>query len=420
MNYRFDTIQVHGGHTPDRETLARAVPIYQSSSFVFENSEHAAELFALNQAGNIYTRIGNPTTAVLEERVAQLEGGVGAVATASGTAAILYAIMNLTKAGDEIVSSKYLYGGTAHLFEGILRDYGITVHLIDIRDHAAVKACINARTRAVFTETIGNPTNVVADIAALAEIAHAGNIPLIVDNTVTSPYLLRPFELGADIVVHSLTKFMGGHGLSIGGVVVDAGRFDFSSWERFGQPDESQHGLVYTEKFGRAAYIARLRTVVLRDTGACLSPFNAFTLLIGIETLSLRMQRHCANALAVAEFLEARDDIAWVNYPGLESHRDHGLTGKILSKGAGAIIAFAPKGGYERAKTIVDKVKLFSHLANIGDAKSLIIHPASTTHQQLTTEQQLAAGVSPDLIRLSVGIEDLADLLADLSEALNS
>jgi len=419
MKYKFDTIQVHGGHTPDRETLARAVPIYQSSSFVFENSEHAAELFALNQAGNIYTRIGNPTTAVLEERVAQLEGGVGAVATASGTAAILYAIMNLTKAGDEIVSSKYLYGGTAHLFEGILRDYGITVHLIDIRDHSAVKACINERTRAVFTETIGNPTNVVADIAALAEIAHADGIPLIVDNTVTSPYLLKPFELGADIVVHSLTKFMGGHGLSIGGVVVDAGRFDFSSWERFGAPDESQHGLVYTEKFGQAAYIARLRTVVLRDTGACLSPFNAFTLLIGIETLSLRMQRHCANALAVAEFLEARGDIEWVNYPGLKSHRDNALTGKILSKGAGAIIAFAPKGGYERAKAIVDKVKLFSHLANIGDAKSLIIHPASTTHQQLTTEQQLAAGVSPDLIRLSIGIEDLDDLLADLNEALN-
>ncbi|OPZ59805.1 MAG: Methionine gamma-lyase [Deltaproteobacteria bacterium ADurb.Bin510] len=357
---------------------------------------------------------------MLEERVALLEGGVGAVATASGTAAILYAVLNLAKAGDEIVASKYLYGGTTHLFEGILNDCGITVRLVDIRDHAAVEAAINARTRAVFTETIGNPTNVVADLAQLAAIAHAHGVPLIVDNTVTTPYLLRPFELGADIVVHSLTKYLGGHGTSIGGVVVDGGRFDYSSWPRFGQPDASQHGLVYTAKFGSAAYIARLRGVVLRDTGACLAPFNAFTLLLGIETLSLRMQRHCANALTVAEFLEARRDVAWVNYPGLSSHPDHALASRMLPLGSGAIIAFAPQGGYARAKQVVDRVKLFSHLANIGDAKSLIIHPASTTHQQLNAEQQLAAGLSPDLIRLSIGIEDATDLLADLSEALDA
>ncbi len=416
---KFDTIQLHGGHTPDDSSLSRAVPIYQTTSYNFRSSEHAADLFALNDAGNIYTRIGNPTTGVLEERIALLEGGIAAVATASGTSAILYAVMNLAKVGDEIISSKAIYGGTHHLFESILKDFGITVHLVDINDAAAVKACINDNTRAVFTETIGNPVNQVADLEAIAEIAHGAGVPLIVDNTAATPYLVRPLEHGADIVVHSLTKFIGGHGVSIGGIVVDGGHFDWSAYNQFSQPDDSWHGIVFAEKFGAAAYIARLRTVILRDTGACLSPFNAFTILLGVETLSLRMQRHVENAARVAEILEANEQVAWVNYPGLKSHRDYELGQKYLPAGQGAIISVGLKGGYEAAKVVVNSVEILSHLANIGDAKSLIIHPASTTHQQLSDEEKRAGGIAPEMIRISVGIEDIDDILADLTQAFD-
>ncbi len=418
MAYRFDTIQVHGGHTPDSASLARAVPIYQSTSFVFKDTSHAASLFALETEGNIYSRIANPTVDVLEKRVALLEGGVASVATASGSSAILYAIINIAKAGDEIISSRYLYGGTYHLFKGILQDMGIHVQLVDIHNIQGIRSAITDNTRAIFTETIGNPTNTVADIKALSELAHEKSIPLIVDGTVTTPYLLRPMDHGADIVVHSLTKFMGGHGISIGGIVVDSGRFSWDSFERLVKPDPDQGGLNFRQRFGEAAYITRLRSVVLRDTGACISPFNAFTILMGIETLSLRMARHCANAMKVAQFLQDHPDVGWVNYPGLDSHPDHALARKYLKKGFGSLITFGVKGGFDRAKKVVEGVKLISHLANIGDAKTLIIHPASTTHAQLSQEEQLDAGITPDMIRLSCGIEDPEDIIEDIASAL--
>lgn len=418
MGHKFDTIQVHGGHSPDSASLARAVPIYQSTSFSFTDTDHAAALFDLSQSGNIYTRIGNPTTEVLEKRVTLLEGGVGSVATASGTAAVLYSVFNIAQAGDEIISSKALYGGTVHLFESILKDMGIRVRFVDINDSEEIERTITNKTKAVFTEAVGNPMNTVADLEMIAKTAHAHGIPLIVDNTSTSPYLLRPFDYGADIVVNSLTKFMGGHGVSIGGIVTDSGRFTWERFERLSQPDKSMQGLNFTEHFGNQAYIARLRTVVLRDTGACISPFNAFTILLGIETLSLRMARHCENAMKVASYLENHAGIGWVNYPGLTSHPDHELALKYLKNGFGAIISFGPKGGYQSAKNIVDRVGLISHLANIGDAKTLIIHPASTTHQQLSEQQQRASGIEPEMIRLSIGIEDSQDIIGDLDQAL--
>ena len=418
MGHKFDTIQVHGGHSPDSASLARAVPIYQSTSFSFTDTDHAAALFDYSESGNIYTRIGNPTTEVLEKRVSLLEGGVGSVATASGTAAVLYSVFNIAQAGDEIISSKALYGGTVHLFESILKDMGVRVHFVDINNPQEIQQAITDKTKAVFTETVGNPMNTVADLEMIAKVAHDHGIPLIVDSTSTTPYLIRPFDYGADIVVHSLTKFMGGHGISIGGIVTDSGRFSWERFEKLSQPDPSMQGLNFTGHFGNQAYIARLRTVVLRDTGACISPFNAFTILLGIETLSLRMARHCENAMKVASFLEDHADIGWVNYPGLESHSDHELALKYLKNGFGAIISFGPKGGFRSAKKIVDRVKLISHLANIGDAKTLIIHPASTTHQQLSEQQQRASGIEPEMIRLSIGIEDPDDIIDDLDQAI--
>jgi len=418
MTLKFDTIQVHGGHTPDSASRARAVPIYQSTSFTFRDVDHAAALFAGEESGSIYSRIGNPTASVLEERISLLEGGVGSVAVASGSAAVLYSILTITKSGDEIVSSRALYGGTTHLFQSTLRDLGITVRFVDINDIDQLRDALSERTRAVFIESIGNPMNTVADMEAVSDVAHSHGVPLIVDNTAATPYLLRPFEHGADIVVHSLTKFMGGHGVSIGGSVTDSGKFSWEAFERLSRPDPGLHGLNFTEKFGVQAYIARLRSVLLRDTGACLSPFNAFTLLLGIETLSLRMQRHCENAMKVASFLEGHEAIEWVNYPGLASHPDHRTARKYLKNGFGAIISFAPKGGYPASRKLVDAVRLISHLANIGDAKTLIIHPASTTHHQLSPEHQAASGIMPDMVRLSVGIEDPDDILEDLEQAL--
>ena len=415
---KFDTIQVHGGYEPSGPDRPRAVPICQSTSFSFRSAEHAAGLFAGSEAGHIYSRMSNPTMEVLENRISLLEGGVGTVAFASGSAAILASVLNLARSGDEVISSKALYGGTTHLFTSTLRDLGITVRLVDINDFSRLEEAFSERTRAVFTETIGNPMNTVADLKEIAGIAHAHGVPLIVDSTVTTPWLLKPFEHGADIVVHSLTKFMGGHGVSIGGSVTDSGRFSWEGFEKLSKPDEAMHGIDFSKTFGERAYIERLRAAILRDAGPCMSPFNAFTFLLGIETLSLRMQRHCENAMEVASFLEAHDRVAWVNYPGLAGHPDHDIARKYLERGFGAIISFAPKGGYEAARRMVDSVRLISHLANIGDARSLIIHPASTTHFQLSAEQQISCGITPDMIRLSVGIEDVRDILDDLDSAL--
>ncbi len=421
-NYRLGTQALHAGHEPDSATRSRAVPIYQTSSYTFDSSEHAARLFALEEPGNIYTRIMNPTTDVLEQRLAALDGGVGALAVASGTSAILLAILNLARAGENIVSTNSLYGGTYNLFSHTLARMGITVKLVDSSDPARVAAAIDDQTRAVFTETIGNPKNNVDDLPELARVAHAHRLPFVVDNTVATPYLFRPIEHGADIVVYSLTKFIGGHGTSIGGAVVDSGNFDWSSgrFPEFTTPDPSYHGLVYHEALGRQAYIAKMRVTLLRDLGPCLSPFNAFMLLQGLETLHVRMPRHCQNALHLARFLEQHDRVAWVNYPGLPNHPDHQRAMQLLPKGQGAILGFGIKGGKNAGACFIDAVKLASHLANIGDAKTLVIHPASTTHQQLSESQQVAAGVSPDFIRVSVGIEDIEDICADFDQALKS
>lgn len=418
---KLNTIALHGGQEPDSATNSRAVPIYQTTSYVFNSSEHAANLFGLKEFGNIYTRLMNPTTDVLEKRVAQLEGGVAALAVASGSAAVTYSILNIAKAGDEIVSSSNLYGGTYNLFAHTLPRLGIKVIFVNSDNPADFDAAITEKTKLVYTETIGNPRLNVADIEGLAKVAHSHKIPLIVDNTVPSPYLLRPIEHGADIVVHSATKFLGGHGTSIGGVIVDSGKFDWvasGKFDEFTSPDPSYHGLVLSEAFGNLAYILRARVVLLRDTGAAISPFNAHQIIQGIETLHVRLQRHTENALKVAQYLEKNDKVSWVNYPGLESHKDYQLAQKYLPKGQGAIIGFGIKGGLEAGKEFIDNLKLLSHLANIGDAKSLVIHPASTTHQQLSTEEQLASGVTPDFIRLSIGIEDVEDIIADIEQAL--
>jgi O-acetylhomoserine (thiol)-lyase len=416
------TKALHAGQTPDATTNSRAVPIYQTSSYTFDSSEHAANLFALKEMGNIYTRIMNPTTDVLEKRLAEMDGGVGALALASGSAAVTLAILNLAKAGDNIVSASYLYGGTFNLFKHTLPRLGITVKFVDSSDPAQVAAAIDDNTKAVFAESIGNPKNNVDDFAALAKIAHEHGLPFIVDNTVTTPVLFRPIEHGADIVCYSLTKFIGGHGTSIGGAVVDGGTFDWSSgrFPEFTTPDPSYHGLVYHEALGNLAYILKMRLTLLRDMGPALSPFNAFLFLQGLETLHVRMPRHCENALQVARFLEAHPSVAWVNYPGLPSHPDFARAQKYLPAGQGAILGFGIKGGAKAGAQFIDSVKLASHLANIGDAKTLVIHPASTTHQQLTAEQQLAAGVTPDFVRVSVGIEDVADIIADLDQALQT
>jgi O-acetylhomoserine (thiol)-lyase len=418
--WKLETLALHGGQEPDPVTGARAVPIYQTTSYVFRDADHAANLFALKEFGNIYTRIMNPTQDVFEKRVALLEGGVGALATASGQAAITFSILNIASAGDEIVSSSSLYGGTYNLFYHTLPRLGITVHFVDQSNPENFRAKINDKTKAVFVETIGNPRIDVADIEAIAAIAHEHGIPLIVDNTFASPILCRPFEHGADIVVHSTTKFIGGHGTAIGGIIVDSGKFDWNNGKFPGltTPDPSYHGVVFTEAVGNLAYIIKARVHLQRDIGAPVAPINAFLFLQGLETLHLRMERHSENALAVAKFLSSHPAVEWVNYPGLETDSQYALAQKYLPKGQGAILTFGIKGGVAEGRKLIESTRLFSHLANVGDSKSLIIHPASTTHQQMTEEEQRLAGVSPELIRLSVGTEAIDDILADLDQAL--
>jgi len=420
------TLAVHAGQeNPDTATGARAVPIYQTSSYVFEDTDHAANLFALKEPGNIYSRIMNPTNDVFEKRIAALEGGSAAVAVSSGMSAISLALLGITGVGDEIVSASNLYGGTYELFHYTFPKLGRSVKFVDSTRPEEFRKAITSRTRAIFAETIGNPKLDVLDFEAVAAIAHEAGIPLVVDNTV-SLGLIRPADFGADVVVASATKFINGHGNSIGGVIVDSGRFDWSKgkFPEFTEPDPSYHGLKYWESFGdlpglgNAALAYKVRLQLLRDLGPCLSPFNAFLFLQGLETLALRMEKHCKNAREVAEFLEGHSAVSWVNYPGLETHPSHALADKYLQGRCGAILGFGIKGGQEAGRRFIESLKLVSHLANIGDSKSLVIHPASTTHQQLTSEEQIAAGVTPDFIRLSVGIEDVADIVSDLDQAL--
>ena len=425
MSYQPDTLALHAGQVPDPATNARAVPIYATSSYVFNDTQHAADLFGLRAFGNIYTRIMNPTSDVFEKRVAELEGGVAALAVSSGQAATTLSVLNLAKAGDNIVSSQTLYGGTYNLFAYTLPKWGIRTKFVDIHNLDQVRAAIDAGTRLLFVETIGNPRLDVPNFEALADIAHTAGVPLVVDNTFGAAGLLsRPIDYGADIVVHSATKWIGGHGTAIGGIVVDAGRFDWSSsssrerFPEFTSPDPSYHGLVYTEAFEALAFIIKLRVQLLRDLGPALSPFNSFLFLQGLETLPLRIQRHSDNALAVARWLARDNRVEWVSYPGLDTHPEHHNATKYLRGGFGGVLTFGVKGGHAVARTLIDRVKLFSLLANVGDAKSLIIHPASTTHEQLTPEQQRATGVTPELVRLSVGLEDIRDLIADLDQAL--
>jgi len=420
---RPETLALHAGQVPDPTTNARAVPIYATTSYTFDDAAHAARLFGLQQFGNIYTRIMNPTTGVFEERVAALEGGVGALGLASGQAAETLAILNLARSGQNIVSSSSLYGGTYNLFHYTLPKLGISTKFVDGSDAANYAAAIDENTRAVYLETIGNPRLDVADIPAIAAVAHAVGVPVIVDNTF-APLLARPFKLGADIVIHSATKWIGGHGTVIGGVVVDSGKFDWAASPRFHEdfvaPDPSYHGVSYTEAFGPLAFILKLRVQGLRDLGAALSPFNAWQLIQGLETLPLRIERHSQNALAVAHWLQDRPEVEWVNYPGLASHPSHEVATRVLTGGFGGMITFGIKGGVDAGKTFIDSVHLFSLVANVGDAKSLVIHPASTTHQQLSPEEQATTGVTEDLIRLSIGIEHIDDILADLDQALRA
>lgn len=416
-----ETQALHGGYTPDPTTHARAVPIYQTTSYVFDDTAHAANLFALQAFGNIYTRLMNPTTDVLEKRIAEMEGGVGALALASGQAAITGTILTLAKAGDEIVSSTDLYGGTVSLFTNTLKRFGITVKFVPGNDLEAWEAAITPRTKALYAETIGNPKLQVVELEKIAAIGQRHGVPLVVDSTVTTPFLQRPFDHGAAIVIHSATKFIGGHGTSIGGLIVDSGRFDWAASGRFAEfvdPEPAYHGLRFVEAFGPLAFILRVRTLFLRDMGPCMSPFNAWLFCQGLETLSLRMQRHSENALRVAQFLEAHPSVEWVNYPGLASSPTAHLNARYLPNGHGALVGFGIQGGREAAIRLIEHVKLFSHLANIGDSKSLIIHPASTTHSQLSEREQQDAGVTPDFIRLSVGIESIDDILGDLDQAL--
>ena len=420
-DYHFNTLALHGGQEVDSATGSRAVPIYQTTSYVFNDADHAARLFGLQEFGNIYTRLMNPTTDVFEKRIAALEGGVAALATASGQAAETLTIMTLAKAGDEIVSTTSLYGGTYNLFHYTLPKFGINVKFADGADYDGIEAAISEKTRAIYTETVGNPKLDVIDIEKLAEIAHRHGLPLVIDNTVPSPALCNPIKFGADIVVHSATKYIGGHGTTIGGVIVDAGNFDWKASGRFAdfsEPDPSYHGLSYTEAFGNLAFILKARVQGLRDTGAAISPFSSWQLLQGTETLHLRVERHSENALETAKFLQNHELVEWVNYPKLDSSKYKDLADKYLPHGASSIVTFGIKGGFEAGKKFINSVKLFSLLANIGDAKSLVIHPASTTHSQLTEAEQATTGVTPDLIRLSVGIEDLRDILADLDNAL--
>ncbi len=420
--FKFDTLQVHAGQQVDPATNARAVPIYQTTSYVFNDADHASDLFNLREPGNIYTRIMNPTNDVFEQRIAALEGGVGALAVASGSAAVTYAVLNIAGAGDEIVSASTLYGGTYNLFAHTLVKFGIKTIFVDPDDPENFRTAITPKTKALFIETIGNPGTNIIDIEAVAAIAHENGIPLIIDNTFGTPYLIRPIEFGADIIVHSATKFIGGHGTSIGGVIVDSGKFDWSAsgkFPGFTEPDPSYHGLVYSEALGPVAYITKARVQLLRDTGAALSPFNAFLFLQGLETLSLRVQKHVSNAQIIADFLNKHPLVTWVNYPGLKGNKYYDLAQKYFPKGAGSIFTFGIKGGLEAGKKFINSLEIFSLLANVADAKSLVIHPASTTHSQLSDADLLASGTTQDLIRLSIGIEDPEDLIWDLDQALN-
>jgi O-acetylhomoserine (thiol)-lyase len=417
----FDTLQVHAGQEPDPTTGSRAVPIYQTSSYVFNDADHAANLFALKESGNIYTRIGNPTTDVFEKRIAALEGGVGALAVASGSSAITYAILNIANCGDEIISASTLYGGTYNLFACVLPRLGIKVNFVNPDNPQNFRSAINEKTKALYVETIGNPGINLVDISAIAEIAHENGIPLIIDNTFGTPYLIKPFDFGADVVVHSATKFIGGHGTSIGGVIVDSGKFDWAAsgkFPGFTEPDPSYHGIKYAEALGNLAYITKARVQLLRDTGACLSPFNAFLFLQGLETLSLRVERHVYNTRKIVKFLSDHPQVSWVNYPELENSKYFELSKKYLPKGAGSIFTFGIKGGLEAGKKFINSLEIFSLLANVADAKSLVIHPASTTHAQLDEKAQATAGVTPDMVRVSIGIEDVEDLIFDLDQAL--
>ncbi|MGQ7889656.1 homocysteine synthase [Paenibacillus sp. WC2504] len=419
--YLPETLAIHAGQEIDSATNSRAVPIYQTTSYVFNDTDHAANLFALKEFGNIYTRIMNPTTDVFEKRIAALEGAPAALAVASGQAAITFAILNIAEAGDEIVSASSLYGGTYNLFSNTLAKLGINVKFVDPSNPENFRSAITDKTKAVYAESIGNPKGDILDIEAVAAIAHENGIPLIVDNTFPSPYLLRPIEHGADIVVHSATKFIGGHGTTIGGVIVDSGKFDWVASGKFPgltKPDPSYNGVVYTDAVGPIAYIIKARVQLLRDLGASLSPNSSFLLLQGLETLHLRLERHSSNALKVAQFLESHDAVQWVSYSGLESHPSYPLAQKYLPKGQGAILSFEIKGGVEAGKKLIHSVELFSHLANVGDSKSLIIHPASTTHSQLSEQEQISAGVTAGLIRLSVGTEAIEDIIYDLEQAI--
>jgi len=419
---KLETLAVHGGYSPEPTTKAVAVPIYQTTSYSFDSTQHGADLFDLKVPGNIYTRIMNPTQDVLEKRVAAIEGGIGALALASGQAAITYAIMTIAEAGDNIVSASTLYGGTYNLFGHTLPQYGIQGRFADYRDPASFEKLIDEKTKAIYCESVGNPLGNITDFEKLAEIAHRNGIPLIVDNTVPSPYLCRPFEHGADIVVHSLTKYIGGHGNSIGGIIVDSGKFPWAEhkkrFRRLNEPEVSYHGVVYTEALGPAAFIGRARTVPLRNMGAAISPFNAFLILQGLETLPLRMDRICENSVKVAQFLQKDPRASWVNYAGLSDHKDYPLVEKYMGGKASGVLTFGVKGGLQAGGRFQDALKLFTRLVNIGDAKSLACHPASTTHRQLSPEELLKAGVSEDMIRLSIGIEHIDDLIADLDQAL--
>jgi O-acetylhomoserine (thiol)-lyase len=419
-DWKLETLSVHAGQVPDPATNARAVPIYQTTSYEFNDTDHAADLFGLQEFGNIYTRIMNPTSDVFEKRMAALDGGIGALATASGSSAIHIAILNICSAGDEIVASSGLYGGTYNMFMHTLPKMGIQVHLVDGTDPQAYEEKINENTKLIFSEIIGNPNGNVLDIEKIAGVAHDNGLPLIVDATTVTPILCRPIDYGADIVVHSATKFIGGHGTTIGGVIVDSGKFNWDNGKFPGltEPDPSYHGVVFTEAAGEMAYILKARVQLLRDLGPAISPMNSFLLLQGLETLHLRMERHCENAEKTASFLEQHELVDWVNYPGLSSHDTYATAKKYLPKGKGAILTFGIKGGLAEGKKFIEACNLHSHVANVGDAKSLVIHPASTTHQQLSEEDQHAAGVSADLIRVSVGIEHIDDILRDLEEAL--
>ncbi|AFV02780.1 O-acetylhomoputative protein sulfhydrylase [Dehalobacter sp. UNSWDHB] len=421
-NWKFDTLQVHAGQVPDPTTGSRAVPIYQTTSYVFKDTDHAAKLFSLEESGNIYTRMMNPTTDVLEKRIAALEGGAAAIATASGSAAVTYAILNIAGAGDEIVSANTLYGGTYNLFSTTLARLGLKTTFVNPDELENFRAAITKKTKAIYIEALGNPGINIVDIEAVAQIAHENGIPLIIDSTFASPYLLKPIEFGADIVVHSATKFIGGHGTTIGGLIIDSGKFDWSASGEFPgmtEPDPSYHGLKYFEALGPLAYISKIRLQLIRDTGATISPFNSFLLLQGLETLSLRVRQHVENTRKVVDFLQSHPRVSWVNYPELEGNKYHALAKKYFPKGSGSIFTFGIKGGIKEGKRFINNLELFSLLANVADAKSLVIHPASTTHAQLSEQEQLASGVTPDMIRLSIGIEDAEDIIADLKQALD-